>query len=145
MIVPEWHSASWRLLLVENSGIWKSFISQFIQIQPYKGIFLSGSVASDIFTTGVPSFSILALKLCFVLIENSSWWNYYDEAWFGLRFSAVVILSQPTLLLWELGVGNNRVETQWFLQIDRVAHTWPIVVLKTAGFMTMLYIDSHYV
>lgn len=102
-------------------------------------------MASDIFTTGVPSFSILALKLCFVLIENSSWWNYYDEAWFGLRFSAVVILSQPTLLLWELGVGNNRVETQWFLQIDRVAHNWPIVVLKTAGFMTMLYIDSHYV
>ena len=65
MIVPEWHSASWRLLLVENSGIWKSFISQSIQIQPYKGIFLSGSVASDIFTAGVPSFSILALKLCF--------------------------------------------------------------------------------
>ena len=65
LIVPEWRSASWWPLLVERSGSWKSFISQSLQIQPYKGIFLSGSAASDIFTAGVPSFSILALKLCF--------------------------------------------------------------------------------
>ena len=65
LIVPEWRSASWWQPLVEKSGNWKSFISQSIQIQPYMGIFLSGSAASDIFTVGVPSFSILALKLCF--------------------------------------------------------------------------------
>ena len=39
LIVPEWHSASWWPLLVERSGSWKPFISQSIQIQPYKGIF----------------------------------------------------------------------------------------------------------
>ena len=65
LIVPEWCSASWWPLLVEKSGSWKSFISQSIQIQPYEGIFLSGSAASVIFTVAVPSFSILALKLCF--------------------------------------------------------------------------------
>ena len=69
LIVPERRSASWWPLLVEKSGSWKSFVSQSMQIQPYKGIFLSGSAASDIFTTGVPSFSILALTLCF----DSNW------------------------------------------------------------------------
>ena len=48
---------------MEKSGSWKSFISQSIQIQPYEGIFLSGSAAGDIFTAGVPSFSILDIPL----------------------------------------------------------------------------------
>ena len=47
------------MLIIRNLNLYP------IQIQPYEGIFLSGSAASDIFTAGVPSFSILALKLCF--------------------------------------------------------------------------------
>ena len=90
LVVPEWHSASWWPLLVEKGGSWKSFISQSIQIQRYKGIFLSGSASSDIFTAGVPSFlpspfwhSNFVLT---AIAEHYSWWNYYDEVCFGPRF-----------------------------------------------------------
>ena len=65
LIAPEWPSAVWWPLLVDRSGSWKSFIKDCLRIEPYQGIFLSGSAASSIFTSGIPSFAVLAFKICF--------------------------------------------------------------------------------
>ena len=46
-------------------GRWREFVVDSRQIQPYKGIFVPGSAASSIFSSGTPAFSLLALKLKF--------------------------------------------------------------------------------
>ena len=72
LIAPEWPSAVWWPLLVDRSGTWKSFIKDCLRIEPYQGIFLSGSAVSTIFTSGIPSFAVLALKICFDdLVEST--------------------------------------------------------------------------
>lgn len=65
LIVPQWSSAVWWPLLINKAGSWNSFIKNTIRIKPYKGIFVSGSAASNIFTSDVPSFAVLALRICF--------------------------------------------------------------------------------
>ena len=65
LLVPQWPSAVWWPLLVEMTGSWRAFVTDSIVIQPYEGIFLSGAEASSIFTAGIPSFHIIALRLCF--------------------------------------------------------------------------------
>lgn len=65
LIVPQWPSASWWPLLVDMNGSWKGFVTGAMTIHPYNGIFLAGSAASNIFTSEVPSFLILALRICF--------------------------------------------------------------------------------
>lgn len=72
LIAPEWPSAVWWPLLVDRSGTWKSFIKDCLRIEPYQGIFLSGSAASSVFTSGIPSFAVLAFKICFDdLVEST--------------------------------------------------------------------------
>ena len=72
LIAPEWPSAVWWSLIVDRSGTWKSFIKDCLRIEPYQGIFLSGSAVSTIFTSGIPSFAVLALKICFDdLVEST--------------------------------------------------------------------------
>ena len=46
-------------------GRWREFVVDSRQIQPYEGIFVPGSAASSIFSSGTPAFSLLALKLKF--------------------------------------------------------------------------------
>ena len=46
-------------------GRWRDFVVDSRQIQPYEGIFVPGSAASSIFSSGTPVFSLLALKLKF--------------------------------------------------------------------------------
>ena len=71
LVASEWPSAVWWPLLVDRSGTWKSFIKDCLRIEPYLGIFLSGSAASSIFTSGIPSFAVLAFKICFDLVEST--------------------------------------------------------------------------
>ena len=55
LIAPEWPCVvCGRCVCVGRSGTWKSFIKDCLRIEPYKGIFLSGSAASSIFTSGIP-------------------------------------------------------------------------------------------
>lgn len=65
LLIPEWHSAPWWPLLVTRRGTWKTFMADSRQILPYEGIFIAGSAASSIFTSGVPAFPLLALRLQF--------------------------------------------------------------------------------
>lgn len=65
LLVPQWPSAMWWPLLVDTNGSWRAFVTNSMTIQPYKGIFLSGSAASNVFTSSIPSFQILALRICF--------------------------------------------------------------------------------
>ena len=65
LLVPEWRSAPWWPLLVTRRGRWREFVVDSRQIQPYEGIFVPGSAASSIFSSGTPAFSLLALKLKF--------------------------------------------------------------------------------
>ena len=65
LLVPEWRSAPWWPLLVTRRGRWREFVVDYRQIQPYEGIFVPGSAASSIFSSGTPAFSLLALKLKF--------------------------------------------------------------------------------
>ena len=65
LLVPQWPSAVWWQLLVEMTGSWRAFVTASMVIQPYEGIFLSGAAASSIFTSGIPSFHIIALRICF--------------------------------------------------------------------------------
>ena len=41
------------------------FVSDSLRIQTFDAIFIAGAAASCVFTTGVPAFGLLALKLCF--------------------------------------------------------------------------------
>ena len=61
LLVPEWRSAPWWPLLVTRCGSWREFVVDSRQIQPYEGIFVPGSAASSIFSSGTPAFSLLAL------------------------------------------------------------------------------------
>ena len=65
LLVPEWHSAPWWPLLITKRGTWRGFVTNSLRIQPYEGIFIPGSAASCVFTTGAPPFGLLALQLCF--------------------------------------------------------------------------------
>ena len=65
LLVPEWSSAPWWPLLVTRRGSWREFVVDSRRIQPYEGIFVPGSAASSIFSSGTPAFSLLALKLKF--------------------------------------------------------------------------------
>ena len=65
LLVPQWPSAVWWPLLVEMTGSWRAFVTDSMVIQPYEGMFLSGAAASSIFTPSIPSFHIIALRLCF--------------------------------------------------------------------------------
>ena len=65
LIASEWPSAVWWPLLVDRSATWKSFVKDCLRIEPYQGIILSGSVARNILTSGNPSFTVLAFKICF--------------------------------------------------------------------------------
>ena len=65
LLVPEWPSAPWRPLLFAKHGSWHGFVTASLRIQPYAILFIPGATASCFFTAGVPSFSLLALKLCF--------------------------------------------------------------------------------
>lgn len=65
LLVPEWHSAPWWPLGITKHGSWLGFVTASLRIQPYEAIFIPGATASCVFTTGVPSFCLLALKLCF--------------------------------------------------------------------------------
>ena len=65
LLVPEWRSAPWWPLLVTRRGSWREFVVDSRQIQPYEGIFVPGSAASSIFSSGTAAFSLLALKLRF--------------------------------------------------------------------------------
>ena len=65
LLVPEWHSAPWWPLGITKHGSWLGFVTASLRIQPYEAIFIPGATASFVFITGVPSFCLLALKLCF--------------------------------------------------------------------------------
>ena len=65
LLVPEWRSAPWWPLLVTRCGSWREFVVDSRRIQPYEGIFVQGSAASSIFSSGTPAFLLLALKLKF--------------------------------------------------------------------------------
>ena len=65
LLVPPWPSAVWWPLLVEMTGSWRAFVTDSMVIQPYEGIFLSGAAASSIFTSGIQSIHIIALRICF--------------------------------------------------------------------------------
>lgn len=65
LLVPRWPSAIWWPLLVDTNGSWRAFVTNSMTFDPYEGIFLSGSAASNIFTTSIPSFQILALRIRF--------------------------------------------------------------------------------
>ena len=65
LLIPEWHSAPWWPLLITKLGAWQGFVTRFIRIHPYEGIFIPGAAASCVFTSGVPPFDLLALQLCF--------------------------------------------------------------------------------
>ena len=69
LLVPEWRSAPWWPLLVTRRGSWREFVVDSRRIQPYDGIFVPGSAASCIFSSGTPAFSLLALKLKFSSIS----------------------------------------------------------------------------
>ena len=47
------HSAVWWPLLVNTDGSWKAFITGSMTFQPCQGIFVSGSAASNVFTSDV--------------------------------------------------------------------------------------------
>ena len=65
LLVPEWQSAPWWPLLVTRRGTWRKFVTDARRMQPYAGIFIAGSAASSIFSTGTPAFTLLALRLKF--------------------------------------------------------------------------------
>ena len=65
LLVPEWQSAPWWPLLVARRGTWRKFVTDAWRIQPYAGIFIAGSAASSVFSTGIPAFALLALRLKF--------------------------------------------------------------------------------
>lgn len=63
LIIPYWPSASWWPLLITKQGRWKSFVTDCLELPTYDGIFLSGSLSSNVFTAGVPPFELRALRL----------------------------------------------------------------------------------
>ena len=65
LIIPYWPSAPWWPLLVTRQGTWNWFVTDCLNISPYEGIFITGSLSSNIFTAGVPPFELRALRLQF--------------------------------------------------------------------------------
>ena len=53
LLLPRWPSAVWCPLLVNTDGSWKAFITGSMTFQPYQGIFLAGSAASNVFTSDI--------------------------------------------------------------------------------------------
>lgn len=66
LILPEWHSAPWWPLLITKQGLWQEFVRACCRFQPYDGILVPGSAASGQFASGVPPYTIVALRLSFV-------------------------------------------------------------------------------
>ena len=64
LLVPEWPSAPWWPLFAKH-GSWHGFVTASLRIQPLGGLFIPGATAISFVTAGVPSFCLLALKLCF--------------------------------------------------------------------------------
>lgn len=64
LLVPEWPSAPWWPLFAKH-GSWHGFVTASLRIQPWGGLFIPGATAISFVTAGVPSFCLLALKLCF--------------------------------------------------------------------------------
>lgn len=60
----EWPSAPCCPLLFAKHGSWLDFVTEFLKIQPYEGLFIPGATTSCVFTAGVPV-CLLAFKLCF--------------------------------------------------------------------------------
>ena len=60
----EWPSAPCCPLLFAMHGSWLDFVTEFLRIQPYEGLFIPGATTSCVFTAGVPV-CLLAFKLCF--------------------------------------------------------------------------------
>lgn len=65
LIVPHWPSAPWWPLLVNRTSLWNSFVKDCLDVPTYEGMFMHGSVSSTVFTCGVPSFGVNALKVDF--------------------------------------------------------------------------------
>ena len=65
LLIPYWPSAPWWPLLITKQGTWNWFVTDCLDISPYNGIFITGSLSSNIFTTGVPPFELRALRLQF--------------------------------------------------------------------------------
>lgn len=67
LIIPYRPSAPWWPLLITKQGTWNEFITGCRDISPYDGMFITGSLSSNVFTTGVPPFELRALCLQFAL------------------------------------------------------------------------------
>jgi hypothetical protein len=65
LLIPYWPSAPWWPLLINKQGCWNSFVTDCLELSTYNGIFISGSLSSNIFTAGVPPFELRALQLRF--------------------------------------------------------------------------------
>ena len=65
LVIPEWHSAPWWPLLVTRQGRWQPFVRDSCKLEPYDGILVPGSAASSQFASGIPAYSILALRVEF--------------------------------------------------------------------------------
>ena len=66
LILPEWHSAPWWPLLITKQGLWQEFVRACCRFQLYDGILVPSSAASGQFASGVPPYTIVALRLSFV-------------------------------------------------------------------------------
>ena len=53
VLLLRWPSAVWWPLLVNTDGSWKAFITGLMTFQPYQGIFLAGSAASNVFASNI--------------------------------------------------------------------------------------------
>ena len=65
LLIPNWPSAPWWPLLINKPGIWKSCVKGSLRIQPYEGIFTTGSSSSNVFTQGIPPFDLWAVRVQF--------------------------------------------------------------------------------
>ena len=65
IILPEWHSAPWWPLLITRKGTWQEFVKDSYKLEPYDGILIPGSAASTQFASGVPAYSIMAVRVGF--------------------------------------------------------------------------------
>ena len=75
LIIPYWLSAPWWPLLVTRQGIWDWFVRDCLNISPYDGNFITGSLSSNIFTVGVPPFELWALHVYSLV---NMWWEAVD-------------------------------------------------------------------
>ena len=62
IILPEWHSAPLR---ITRKGTWQDFVKDSYKLEPYDGILIPGSAASTQFASGVPAYSIMAVRVSF--------------------------------------------------------------------------------